>query len=65
MSKQTFSFFCRLVKLDRLRLATLKENQKKMKRNGGKDPDILVERPSKNMGGVTVSIIKVLRLFYI
>ena len=54
----------RLVELDRLRIATLKMEKKQLTKNGGKDPDIEVQVPSKSLGGVTVKTIKVQKILY-
>ena len=48
-----------MVELDRLKIATRKEEEDKLARNKGKDPDIVVKRASKSLGGVTVKTIMV------
>ena len=50
---------CRLVELDRLRLATMEVERTKLSDQGGGDPDIQVIRPSQSRGGVTQKIVKV------
>ena len=47
-----------MVELDRLRIATRKIEENELETNGGNDPDIIVERASNHLGGVTVKIIK-------
>ena len=52
-------FFTKMVKLDRLRIATRRLESEEMARNKGEDPDIEVKRASKSLGGVTVKTIMV------
>ena len=40
-------------------MATREMEKKEVVKNGGKDPDIAVTRPSASLGGVTQKIIKV------
>ena len=50
---------CRLVELERLTVATRDRERKELVKNGGKDPDIVIKKPSQSLGGVTQKIIKV------
>ena len=45
--------------MERLKVATREMEKKEVVKNGGKDPDIAVTRPSASLGGVTQKIIKV------
>ena len=49
----------RLVELERLTVATRDMERKELVKNGGKDPDIVIKKPSQSLGGVTQKIIKV------
>ena len=55
--KLTFS--SRLVELDKLRLATRKEESKELVGKGGVDPYVVVMPPSASKGGVSEKLIKV------
>ena len=50
---------CRLVHLDKLRLATRREESDVLDAAGGKDPDIIVKNASESKGGVIEKFIKV------
>ena len=52
---------CRLVHLDKLRLATRREESDVLDAAGGKDPDIIVKNASESKGGVIEKFIKVCR----
>ena len=49
----------RLVHLDKLRLATRREEAEVLFDAGGKDPDIIVKAASESKGGVIEKLIKV------
>lgn len=49
----------RLVHLDKLRLATRREESEVLFDAGGKDPDIIVKAASESKGGVIEKLIKV------
>ena len=49
----------RLVELDKLRLATRKEEAKNLAAKGGADPSVTIMQPSASKGGVSEKIIKV------
>ena len=49
----------RLVHLDKLRLATRREESDVLDAAGGKDPDIIVKNASESKGGVIEKFIKV------
>ena len=51
--------FYRLVHLDKLRLATRREESEVLFDAGGKDPDIIVKAASESKGGVIEKLIKV------
>ena len=53
------SFSSRLVELDKLRLATRKEESRELAGKGGVDPYIVVMPPSASKGGVSEKLIKV------
>ena len=50
---------CRLVHLDKLGLATRREESDVLDAAGGKDPDIIVKNASESKGGVIEKFIKV------
>ena len=52
-------FFTKMVELDRLRIASRRQESEELARNMGEDPDIEVKRASKSLGGVTVKTIMV------
>ena len=49
----------RLVELDKLRIATRKEEAKDLAAKGGVDPNIIILPPSANKGGVSEKLVKV------
>ena len=51
--------FIRLVHLDKLRLATRREESEILFDAGGKDPDIIVKAASESKGGVIEKLIRV------
>ena len=55
----TNNVVCRLVHLDKLRLATRREESDVLDAAGGKDPDIIVKNASESKGGVIEKFIKV------
>ena len=53
------AFFTKMVELDRLRIASRRQESEELARNMGEDPDIEVKRARKSLGGVTVKTIMV------
>ena len=58
-NKMEEEFFSKLVELDRLSLASRELERRELAQQGGKDPDIVILRPSQSMAGVTQKIVKV------
>ena len=58
-NKMEEEFFSKLVELDRLSLASRELERRELAQHGGKDPDIVILRPSQSMAGVTQKIVKV------
>ena len=57
---RTFRPNLRLVHLDKLRLASRREESEILEAAGGKDPDIIVKNASESKGGVIEKFVKVL-----
>jgi hypothetical protein len=58
-SKIEEAFFTKIVELDRLRIATRRQESEEMARYNGEYQDIEFKRASKSLGGVAVKTIMV------